>query len=99
MFWTNQIAWVFNHQYLWKELINILDFVHEGKSPREVTIQDQFWLDLGISDHQYLWKESIDILVFLYRISHQATVAFEATTFDLAWPAVPVIQSDGRILW
>ena len=25
---TNQIAGLFDHQYLWKEVINVLDFLH-----------------------------------------------------------------------
>ena len=48
MFLTNQIAWFFDHQYIWKELSNIFDFLHRDKSSREDIIQDQFWLGVEI---------------------------------------------------
>ena len=52
----------------------------------------------GFFDHQYLWKKSINIFDFLYRDNHQRKVAPETTTFDWVWPAVPLGQSDCRIL-
>ena len=40
-FWTkmltaNQIAVFFDHQYLWKDLMNLLDFLHEDNDQRKV---------------------------------------------------------------
>ena len=47
---SNQIARFFDHQYLWKESISILEFLyecsHQGKVASEATTFDAMWPDL-----------------------------------------------------
>ena len=65
---TNKIAILFDHQYLWKESIDNLDFSygdnHEGKVAFEATTTFGWVLlvlslvqsYVGFFDHEYLWK-------------------------------------------
>ena len=72
---TNQITVFFDRQYLWKESIDILYFLHgnnhQGNLASETTTFGWVWpvvpliqSDCRFFDHQFLWKESIDVLVF-----------------------------------
>ena len=49
MFLSNQIAGFFDHQYLWKESINILEFLHEGSQQGKISSETfsiyYFWFD------------------------------------------------------
>ena len=50
---TNQVVGFFNHQYLWKEAINVFDFLHkyssQGRITSKTTVVD--WVGLGVSDY------------------------------------------------
>ena len=49
---TNQVAVLFDHQYLWKESIDTFDFFARNSSSSEVTIWDYyFWLGVASSAH------------------------------------------------
>ena len=74
---TNQIAIFFDHQYPWKESVDIIDFLrgnnHQGEIGDETSAFGWVWpvvplfqsnQIVGFYDHQYLWKESSEILVF-----------------------------------
>ena len=155
----SQIAGLFDHQYLWKESVYALDFLH-GNNHR-----DKIWDRLPIlvrcgqvvplvkSDCRILWlalssKKSVDIflihgvshqeklvsetkdfvwvygqscfllnwftglfisnitgknqlipLVFLHGSNHQGKLAIKTTTLGWAWPGLPLVQLDFRILW
>ena len=62
----------FDHQYLWKESVDILIFLrgnnHQGKAESETNTCGHFCLlsyqITGFFDQQNLWKESIDLLDF-----------------------------------
>ena len=47
---SNQIVGLFNHQYLWKETINFLDFLrgdsYQRKIASEATVVDWMWPDM-----------------------------------------------------
>ena len=78
---ANQITVFFDHQYLWKESIDILDFLrgnnHQGKIGSEATSFVSGQLGLlscqiaGSFDYQYHWKESINNFDFLHGDSHR----------------------------
>ena len=73
---TNQIAILFDHQYLWNEPTDNVDFLygdnHEGKVASETTtfgwvspvVLVQSYVILILFDYQYLWKKPSDILDF-----------------------------------
>ena len=74
---SSQTAELFDHQYLWKELITLLDFLHadnhqEKVAPETITF-GRVWPVVHLSQSfngQYFWKESTDILDFLHGDNH-----------------------------
>ena len=102
---SNPKAGLFDHQYLWKESVNILDFLlgdnHQRKEASKTTTFGQVWLVVLLSNqipgffgHQYLQKKSSNFFLdFLHVDSHQVKVkvAFGTTSFGwVLWPVLPL---------
>ena len=53
MFLSNQIGIFFDYQYLWKELSDILHFLHRDINYRKVVSETNVfdWVWLGVPDH------------------------------------------------
>ena len=54
---SNQIAGFFDHQYLWKETINALDFLHINSYQRKIVSQGTSvgWMWPGVSSHSQVY--------------------------------------------
>ena len=55
---SNQIVGLFNHQYLWKETINFLDFLRgdiERKIASEATVFGWMWPDMLNHNQTYTY--------------------------------------------
>ena len=79
---SNHIAGFSDHQYLCKESIDTLDFLHEDNLQRKEGSETTtlvgcylLWFSSnligGFFDHQYLCKESINILYFMLGVNLQ----------------------------
>ena len=53
MLLTNQVVGFFNHQYFWKEAINVFDYLHryrsQGRIASKITVVD--WVVLGVPSY------------------------------------------------
>lgn len=106
-FSSNQIVGFFDHQYLWKESLDILVFCIEviiklaSEATTFVVGCGQFCFlsskILGFFDNQYFFEELI-ILDFLRGDNHKGNLALETTFWVLICSDVLLVQSDCRIL-
>ena len=93
---SNQIAGFFDHQYLCKESIGIIDFLQVDNYQGTVALQNTTLSIqmVGFSEHQYPWKESINILDFLCEENNQGKLASNTTTCGWVGSIVSFVQSD-----
>ena len=86
-----RFAGYFDYQYVCKESIDTLDFLHGYNHQRMEGSMFTFGWDgqfcflsnqiAGFLDHQYLWKESIETLDFLHGSNYQGKEGAETTLF------------------
>ena len=59
---SNQIARLFDDQYLWKEWINILDFLHGDTHHRKVATEKFGWALPDVVSHAQTCLDLLDLL-------------------------------------
>ena len=90
---------------LWKESIDVLEFLHRYDHQGKVASEYYFgwvWqvIPLVWSNCWILWYINISGKNhFLHENKHQGKVVSETITFGWIWPIVPLVQSDCWILW
>ena len=57
---SNQIAEFCDHQYLWKEKINDLDFLHQGKKASKTTAFGWVWPDVASHAQTCLYLSEVN---------------------------------------
>ena len=105
---ANQIPVFFNRQWVWKESIDLLDFLdgdnHHKLVASETITFGWVWSVYLPSNQiagffQCLWKESINILDFFMEIIiKEREHVCNTTTFGWLWSIVPLVQTDCKIL-